>query len=209
MTKPFDASQINRNNFENFKKCQKPLKPRFALQMNYDEGFTVRTANGVRQVGEKGDFLIIDTLGNQEVCSKGNFQNDFVLIDDFNDNQDFSIPSKKTSLERLFAISRLPTILPNGSAVYIKELLKAPLRDAPNENPYMTNQEFAETDWPEQIECRKENKDGTFETAIFDFNLATDAEREEPNLENSEMPVETDSVQNLIDNGGFQTHSDD
>lgn len=185
--KELNATKFTPDNIEGFRQYQLPTQLRFAKQMN--QKFFIRNGQGVKCVGEPGDFLLVDWQGNKRICKKDIFLNSFVI----NENEYSENPQQ---LKRIFDNSPIPRVLPNDSFVFVSKLM---VMDS--DDPAQAIVDLEKGCWPEHIELTLERADGTKEKCIYDYNYCT------------EIPVSEkktpDTVAQLIAEGGFQTHSSD
>jgi len=66
----FDATKIELNNWEGFKKYLNPNNEEVNVsKMNLPEGFYIKTKFGF-MIGKKGDYLVIKSDGNKLIESK-------------------------------------------------------------------------------------------------------------------------------------------
>jgi hypothetical protein len=115
--KPFDANNINLKALpENMTvmSCQQPTKPRWAIQINNEEGFQIRNERGIRELGIKGDYLILGPNGSKNICPQSDFANEYVLIS----GKDLV----ETEIERLKNLSALPLSSDDGCNLYVQSI---------------------------------------------------------------------------------------
>jgi len=72
-TEPWCADEVTINNFEGVFKCRKRPVVVHALQLNFPEGFSVTTKEGVMK-GKPGDFLMFGISGEKYPCDKDIFE---------------------------------------------------------------------------------------------------------------------------------------
>ena len=77
--KPFNADDITLENFEGIFKCRKKPVIVHALQMNFPEGFTVTSKEGVL-TGKPGDYLMWGVRGEKYICEKEIFEETYVRV---------------------------------------------------------------------------------------------------------------------------------
>ena len=82
-----DANQITVDNFEGVFKCRKKPITVHAVQINFPEGFTVKTLEGV-MLGKPGDYLIIGVDGKKYPCDKEIFEKTYDIVSDTADSND-------------------------------------------------------------------------------------------------------------------------
>jgi hypothetical protein len=181
MSKPLDANHLSPKNCAGFMYCQRPTKKRLAAQIMDPAGFKIRTAAGIQQLGEMGDYLIIDERGNKEVCPKDQFTNEYVLTME----GDFEL----NEFEKLVQASPLPLVNDEeGYKVYVAAIQD--LLDGV----------------PGRIFLRKIESDGStyeIEYAYEQVNTVEDAK--EPDT----AVTMADPTAALIAEGGGQTHDQD
>lgn len=79
MIKPFDADQITLSNWEGVLTVIKKAIPVHAIQINFSEGFTVTSKEGVVS-GKPGDYLMFGVEGEKYIISKGIFERTYTII---------------------------------------------------------------------------------------------------------------------------------
>jgi hypothetical protein len=77
--KPFNANKITLENFEGIVKCRKKPVIIHALQLNFPEGFIVKTKKGVRR-GKKGDYLMFGVDGEKYICKEKTFKKTYDIV---------------------------------------------------------------------------------------------------------------------------------
>jgi hypothetical protein len=178
MSQVLDANKITIENTVGFVPCQRPTKKRFAVQIMNPNGFKVRNAAGIQQLGEPGDYLIIDSRGNREVCAQSEFVKEYVMTLDGN----FEL----SDFESMVHSSPLPLIdKENGYKLHVN-----------------TIQDMIDG-VPGRLFLRRIDDDGgeyEIEYAFEQVNTIA-----EPNADAVARNL-SGSVNELIESGGFQTH---
>jgi hypothetical protein len=181
MSQPTDANKITMENTVGFVPCQRPTKKRFAVQIMDPNGFKVRNAAGIQQLGEPGDYLIIDSKGNKEVCAQSEFVKEYVITLD----GDFEL----TEFEAMVHSSPLPMIDKEaGFKMYLR-----------------TIQDMIDG-VPGRLFLRRFDDDGGVYEIEYAFEQVNTIEEPKPDAVAKNL---SDSVTELIDGGGFQTHDSD
>lgn len=79
MAEPFNADPITLNNFEGICKCMKKPIPIHCLQLNFPEGFTVTSIEGI-MTGKAGDYLMWGIDGEKYICEKDIFERSYDIL---------------------------------------------------------------------------------------------------------------------------------
>jgi len=73
---PFNADEIKVSNFEGVFPCRKKPMIVHALQVNFPEGFTVTSKEGLLN-GKPGDYLMFGIDGEKYICEKSIFERSY------------------------------------------------------------------------------------------------------------------------------------
>lgn len=81
MREPFNADLIRLDNWGRILKVRKKPVIVHATQLNFPEGFTVTTMEGVVQ-GKPGDYLMFGVNGEKYPCDKEIFEKSYDILGD-------------------------------------------------------------------------------------------------------------------------------
>lgn len=158
--------------------CTERRKHYRALKMTDPEGFRIRV-HGMCMYGECGDYMLIDEDNKRHIVAAADFGKRFVL--------------KAQELTP----SVLPALLPDNSTVFVSAMYPENNGQGIMNQEPMTVEQLQNDEWPQHIELTRHNADGTVQTVVYDYNFETEAVKPE---------IETESVAQLIAEGGMQTH---
>lgn len=79
-TKPFNADGITLDNFEPVLRVRKKPVIVHAIQLNFPEGFSVTTKEGVFLKGKPGDYLMFGVEGEKYPCDKQIFEKTYDVV---------------------------------------------------------------------------------------------------------------------------------
>ena len=82
LTKPFNADEITLFNWEPILKVRKKPVIVHAIQLNFPEGFSVTTLEGVHLKGKPGDYLMFGVKGEKYPCDKQIFEETYDVVDE-------------------------------------------------------------------------------------------------------------------------------